>query len=310
MPFSDSTTEVAARFHLIARWAAGRAAAAIHILCPSVWNEGIGVLMYHRVTERVSGVAPPTCNVTPTSLHHQLSGLLARGFQPWPLSKLVQCSERGEAVPSKTFAVTFDDGYENNFLNALPILHELKTPATIFLPTAFLDTTSPFPFDTWKAAGSSEVPVSAWRPLSTGQCHELLESGLIEFGAHTHSHQDFVGRCDDFCRDVEICLQTLQSRFGIERPTFAFPYGFYSNELVNAATKLGVSRCFSTKCEPVRAAKPSLLWGRFGVQASDTDAVLAAKLSGSYTRVLKSGKALTRPVKSLVGNVRPGRQDW
>jgi peptidoglycan/xylan/chitin deacetylase (PgdA/CDA1 family) len=260
--------------------------------------------MYHRVTEKVSGVAAPTCNVTPSQLHHQLSGLLARGFQPWPLSKLVRCSERGDAVPSNAFAVTFDDGYENNYLKALPILLELKIPATIFLPTAFLDTTSPFPFDTWKAAGSSKVPASAWRPLSTSQCHELLASGLIEFGAHTHSHQNFVGRRDEFCRDLEICLQTLKNRFGIERPTFAFPYGVYSNQLVHAATELGVSRCFSTRSEPVRTAKPSLLWGRFGVQASDTSAVLIAKLGGSYTRVLTSGKALARPFCSLVGNIR------
>ena len=96
----------------------------------------------------------------------------------------------------------------------------------------------------------------------------------------------------------------LQSRFGVERPTFAFPYGFYSNELVEAATELGVSRCFSTRCEPVRTSKQSLLWGRFGVLAGDTDAVLMAKLSGSYTRVLISVKALARPFRSLVGNIR------
>ena len=63
------------------------------------------------------------------------------------------------AIPSNVFAVTFDDGYENNYLNALPILRELNVPATIFVATKYLDTDRPFPFDDWSAAGKSGVPV-------------------------------------------------------------------------------------------------------------------------------------------------------
>ena len=80
MPLSNVTDEGAAQFNLVARWAAGSAAAAIHKFFPSVCNDGIGILMYHRVTENVSGVPAPTCNVTPPQLHHQLSGLLVAVF--------------------------------------------------------------------------------------------------------------------------------------------------------------------------------------------------------------------------------------
>ena len=53
------------------------------------------------------------------------------------------------------FAITFDDGFENNYVNAWPVLKELNLPATIFVATKYLDSDVPFPFDDWSAAGSS-----------------------------------------------------------------------------------------------------------------------------------------------------------
>jgi hypothetical protein len=160
--------------------------------------------MYHRVVETCPELPIPTWNVAPAKLRQQLAGLMARGFEAWPLSKLVNAHRRRAAIPAKVFAVTFDDGYENNYLNAWPILRELKVPATIFLATKYLDSEAPFPFDDWSAAGSAQAPAAAWRPLSTGQCREMLASGLIELGAHTHSHERFRGRYDAFRADMQL----------------------------------------------------------------------------------------------------------
>jgi peptidoglycan/xylan/chitin deacetylase (PgdA/CDA1 family) len=250
--------------------------------------------MYHRVAERIAGVESPTNNVTPARLRKQLSGLLARGFEPWPLSRVLDAYHQDRSVPSNAFVVTFDDGYENNLRSALPILRELHVPATLFLATGFLDSNGPLPSDDWSLAGSSAVPAASWRPLSTAQCHEMLDSGLIELGAHTHTHQFFVGRAEVFRRDLARCLEVLEERFAITRPSFAFPFGMMSPELIKAVRASGITCALSTRSERVVAGSEPFPWGRFAADDSDTAATLAAKLSGWYTPVAGAIRVLMR----------------
>jgi peptidoglycan/xylan/chitin deacetylase (PgdA/CDA1 family) len=296
-PNDEWTCQRPSRLRVAAVSAATRVAAGMQIVCGDHSRDGFGILMYHRVAERTPGVPTPTLNVTPRQLRRQLSGLLSRGFEAWPLSSLVRAHCERQAIPANAFAVTFDDGYENNFLNAGPILRELKVPATIFVATQYLDTDRPFPFDDWSATGSSRVSPPAWRPLSTKQCDEIRAEGLIELGAHTHSHRRFLGRKDDFRRDMSECLNVLRERFGIERPTFAFPYGELSPELIDVAMEVGVACCLSTRQLKVCAADDPRNWGRFEATASDSPAALAAKLSGWYTAVASAGKSIVRPLR-------------
>jgi peptidoglycan/xylan/chitin deacetylase (PgdA/CDA1 family) len=285
-------------------WGAARVAAGMQRVSGNRCAEGFTILMYHRVAERVPGVEPPTCNVTPQRLRRQLAGLLKLGFEAWPLSELLAAHCQSRTIPSNRFAVTFDDGYENNYLEALPILRELKVPATIFLATKYLDTDRPFPFDNWSATGTPRVPVSSWRPLSTAQCHHLLASGLIELGAHTHTHARFLGRSEAFRRDLNVCLDVLHDRFGIECPTFAFPFGDTSPELVAITKQLDVSCCVTTDHRRVQPGDDVYQWGRFDVGEADTAAIVAAKLSGWYSTVALATKRMARPFTSLTGSTR------
>ena len=283
----------------LAIWAATRLATVFDRLSGHRASAGFGILTYHRVAEPVAGLEPPTWSVTPAQLRNQLMGLLARGFEPWSLTKLVEFRRAELYIPSNAFAVTFDDGYENNYTQALPILRELNVPVTIFLATQYLDSDRPFPFDDWSATGSPQVPTESWHALSTDQCHALLSSGLVEFGAHTHSHQRFVGRCDEFRQDLATCLDVLRQRFGIVRPAFAFPYGASSAELIATARQAGVSCCLSTRTARIHVGQDEFQWGRFGVEANDAADVLAAKLTGWYTSVSQAAKTIARPLSVL-----------
>ena len=177
MPQTNSLRREAAPARQVARWTAAKLTAGLQHLCGNRNSDGFGILMYHRVTERVPGVEPPTNNVTPTQLRRQLAGLLAHGFKPWPLSQLVLAQQAGDTIPSTAFAVTFDDGYENNYLHALPILAELQIPATIFLATKYLDSHEPMPFDDWSAAGAAGIPASAWRPYRRCNAERCAAAG-------------------------------------------------------------------------------------------------------------------------------------
>jgi peptidoglycan/xylan/chitin deacetylase (PgdA/CDA1 family) len=247
-----------------------------------------GILMYHRIAEPIPGQPLPTWNVTPTRLRQQLRGLLKRGFQAWPLRKVLEYRQRKLALPKRVFVVTFDDGYENNFTQALPILRELNVPATIFLATGYLGSPEPLPFDDWAAKGSPDVPPDAWRALSLDQCRQMQASGLIELAGHTHTHQDFRGRRDAFRDDLRQCRSFLRDQFSLTDATFAFPYGtkklgFSGPAMACVVLEAGFLCSLTTEWELACLEDSPYDWGRFTAEQSDSAATLAGKLTGWFS---------------------------
>jgi len=243
----------------------------------------VAILTYHRVALRPARVPAPTWNVPPAHFREQLRGLLARGYQAWPLRKVLDFNCAGRPIPPRRFVVTFDDGYANNYFQAWPVLRELGVPATIFVATAYLDSSVPFPFDDWSAAGSADVPVESWIPLTTRQCAEMLAQGLIDLGSHTHTHALFRDRPEALAQDVAASLDVLRERFGLRDATFAFPFGIAEPSLIAAARTTGVLCALNTQARLAQPHSDPFTWGRFTAEETDTASMLAAKLDGWYS---------------------------
>jgi peptidoglycan/xylan/chitin deacetylase (PgdA/CDA1 family) len=255
--------------------------------------------MYHRVAPRIAGAAPPTWNVTPERFRRQLEGLLSRGYQPWPLRRALDCRRANEPIPRRVFVVTFDDGYQSVYHNAWPILKELSVPATVFVVTSYLDADCPLTSDDWQAAGSADVPATAWKPLSTSQCAEMIEHGLMEVGSHTHTHGLFCGRTEAFFSDLACSLDVLRESLGVEQASFAFPFGSYDSELVAVARHSGVACALTTDQELVSPRADPFAWGRFTTTERDTAATMMLKLSGWYTVFRNVWQRCRRPWRTI-----------
>ena len=264
------------------------AAAAGNAILGQRLRDAFGILLYHRVTPRIPGVATPTWNVTPDRLRRQMEGLLGRGYEPWPLRQVLAFRRQRRPVPRKVFVVTFDDGYDSVYRNAWPIFKELKIPATVFLATRYLDSDTPFPFEDWPAAGLPRLPASSWKPLTRRQCAQMQAGGLFELGTHTHLHEDFRGRPEALRRDLLDSLRAMRELFGVEDPAFSLPFGFHEPELAAVARNAGVPCGLTCEREPVTPESDPFHWGRFAVEQRDTAATLAAQLSGWYS-VLRGG---------------------
>ena len=89
------------------------------------------ILVYHRVNDEHDPFFP----AVPTEVFRKRMEYLASHFTVCPLQNGVDMLRRGD-LPDNALALTFDDGYRDNYLNAFPILKQLGLPATIFLPTA------------------------------------------------------------------------------------------------------------------------------------------------------------------------------
>jgi peptidoglycan/xylan/chitin deacetylase (PgdA/CDA1 family) len=286
---------------MVGGWLVGRIGCGLSQLLGSRARDAFAILTYHRVTNWPSGWPEPTWNVPPARLREQLQGLLARGYRAWPLRQVLEFRRLGRPIPPRTFVVTFDDGFENLYSEARPILRALNVPATVFLATAYLDRAEPFPFDDWQGAGSSEVPAHSWRPLSSAQCSEMLGEGLIDLGSHTHTHAIFRGRPDAFEQDLATSLAILRDRFGLAEIPFSYPFGVVEPALAAVARRAGVVCALSTQANLVRPQSDPLTWGRFTVAPRDTSSTLVAKLDGWFSLARDAWLRMRRPAPTDQG---------
>ena len=91
--------------------------------------------MYHRVA-LLPGYTYPIA-VSPERFRQHMAHL-KQHYQPLPLGELADALGGG-SIPRRAVAITFDDGYADNYLNALPILSDLGVPATVFVSSGYID---------------------------------------------------------------------------------------------------------------------------------------------------------------------------
>jgi glycosyltransferase involved in cell wall biosynthesis/peptidoglycan/xylan/chitin deacetylase (PgdA/CDA1 family) len=288
-----------------AKRAGSRVAAGLDTLFGSRAGDAFGILAYHRVVPVVEGLAAPdpTHNVTPRRFREQIVGLLDRGFQIWPLARALDYRRRGQPVPAHAVVLTFDDAHDSVYGAAWPILRELQLPATVFLATAFVGSAEPFPFDRWGLRYRDRLAPEWYRPISERQCRAMAESGLIELGAHTHTHRDFRGRPGAFRVDLATSVAWLRRLAPRGLVPFAFPFGHTDPELLAVAREAGVSCGLTTAAALVPPAADPFGWARFNVYGWDTAASIAAKLHGWYGWL----PALGQRVPLLSGSSLPRR---
>lgn len=98
----------------------------------------VAILMYHRVCDKSDNWSLEPFN--PQNFERQIE-YFCRNCEIVPLEKLAQCFQKGKSLPQKALAITFDDGYKDNYLYAYPILKKYHIPATVFLATGHIGTT-------------------------------------------------------------------------------------------------------------------------------------------------------------------------
>ncbi|KFD40920.1 hypothetical protein HY02_04300 [Peptococcaceae bacterium SCADC1_2_3] len=104
----------------------------------------VAILMYHRVMPKEDD-----WSLTPLEPHAfdaQLA-FLTKNFEVVPLEYIANALKKRKPLPQKAVAITFDDGYQDNYLHAYPILKKYGVPATIFLTSSLIGTKKLFWWD-------------------------------------------------------------------------------------------------------------------------------------------------------------------
>ena len=115
---------------------------------------------------------------------------------------------------NRSYVLTFDDGYSDFFENAFPLLRIRGIPFTLYLTSGHIETGEPLH--------------DGDRPLTWDMVREMVDSGLVTMGAHTHSHPDLRGlRIADVEREIEQSNQLIENRTGLAPRHFAYPKGYW-----------------------------------------------------------------------------------
>jgi peptidoglycan/xylan/chitin deacetylase (PgdA/CDA1 family) len=179
--------------------------AAADLLLPS--PPGPRVLIYHQVGAGLGR----QMEVTTEDFVWQLDWLA----QNRQVVSLEEALERWEEDGSEKLVVlTFDDGYRDTYTAAFPLMKERGMPFTLYLAT--------------KAIESGDLPSGA-APLTWDQIGEMIDTGLVTVGAHTHTHADLRNLArGEVTREVEICNHLIAIRLGSLPRHFAYPWGYWS----------------------------------------------------------------------------------
>ncbi|PXV61433.1 Polysaccharide deacetylase [Dyella jiangningensis] len=114
------------------------------------WQKDLRILAYHRVMP----VPDPDqyafdmelISTTPEEFREQML-LVRERYRPMRLSDVAAAINAGQPLPPDALVVTFDDGYDDNYRIAYPILKELGVPATFFISTGHIDSGRPYAYD-------------------------------------------------------------------------------------------------------------------------------------------------------------------
>jgi peptidoglycan/xylan/chitin deacetylase (PgdA/CDA1 family) len=168
------------------------------------------ILMYHYLSAPPAGadIYRQDLSVTPELFAAQLDALQAAGYSTISLYELMSHLTGGAPLPEKPVIITFDDGYRDNYENALPLLAERKMVAMFFVVTDFMDEERP-EYLTWDMARA------------------MRDAGMF-IESHGRNHVSLAGKDADYLVWQALgSLETIEYELGV-RPRFvSYPAGEY-----------------------------------------------------------------------------------
>lgn len=220
----------------------------------------VPILLYHSIAERV---APgfQRWAVSPERFGEQLSYLRERRYTPLTVSQLTRSLGERLPLPEKPVVITFDDGFEDFYTAALPLLRAHKSVATLYVTTGYMEGTS-----RWLAAeGEGERPMMSW-----AQLQEVSRSG-VECGAHTCTHPQLdTLSLKEAQREIMGSKRALEERLGRAVLSFAYPHGYHSPAVQKLVQQAGFRSACAVK-HAMSSAQDDLFALSRIIIAGDTD---------------------------------------
>ena len=222
----------------------------------------VPILMYHHIAVPPAGADAVRCDlsVLPASFADQMHHLAANGYQAIGLGDLAEHLIGRKALPARPIIITFDDGYDDNYDSAYPILRRHGFTATFFIIA-----------DLVGQAGY----------MSWGQIAEMSANGM-SLEAHGRSHRD-LARSDERETMWQIAgsKTILEAKLGRPVRFYAYPSGGYRPETIAILRAHGFVAAVSTAYGATHTASDLFELSRIRIRGADTLQHFSVKLTQS-----------------------------
>ena len=177
--------------------------------------EGFPILEYHTITDTPDEDSEKY-NVLPSEFSKQLDYLKENGYNTITTLDYINAKRGLSKLPKNPIILTFDDGYENNYLYMLPILEAHDMKAVVYVIT-------------------NEIGKPGY--LTIEELIDMQNRG-VEIGSHTANHRPLIDikrkHMTHEIRDSKIFLEWKLLNYVT---TFSYPNGFYSDDIIKELQK-------------------------------------------------------------------------
>ena len=168
----------------------------------------IPILMYHSISNNNNNFSVKVDN-----FYKQMKTMINFGY------KSVNLNEIHNNRNEKKFVITFDDGYEDVYINALPILNELKLKATCFIVSNQIGKKNAWDND------KKEFP--EMNLMNEKQILSWQKNGL-EIGSHSLDHSNLIKlSLEEKMKQIIEPKKYFKDKFNININSFSYPFGGY-----------------------------------------------------------------------------------
>jgi peptidoglycan/xylan/chitin deacetylase (PgdA/CDA1 family) len=226
------------------------------------------ILTYHRVDE----VVGDRLVVTPDAFRAQMEFLKSHEIRVVDLDTLVDSLSTPDRSANQV-AITFDDGYADNYRHAWPILREVHYPATVFVAAGLAGTDRPIPAE---RPGATPATLLTWEQL------EEMSKDDISVGSHSLTHARLTRLpLEKVRKEVMESKQLLEARLGVAVNWFCYPSGAFSMDVVRLVQWAGYYGACSIRPGANTMNTHRFVLRRTEISGEDTLPTFEEKLGGA-----------------------------
>ncbi len=226
------------------------------------------ILMYHMISEpKTAAEVKYACSQK--RFEHHLQMLLCAGFKPVSIKAIEEYFSTQTPLPDQAFLITLDDGFEDNYSNAFPILQRYQIPAVIYLATGLVGKSNQ-----WMCASTfSERKMLSWTQIKDMANHD------IDFGSHTISHPKLTELDDkSVSKELVESKKIIEDQLSMECKHFAYPYGLLTEKTRDLVQYAGFKTACSTRSGFNNVERDPLVLHRIEVYGDDSNWKLKQKI--------------------------------
>lgn len=205
----------------------------------------VPILLYHHIGFSLHGDS--VYYVAPNVFDQQMNLLYQWGYRTISVELLVKAIKEGAELPPKPIILTFDDGSETIYANALPIMQRYNFTGVSYIVYNYVGIRSYMDAD--------EI--------------RLLYAAGWEVGSHGLSHTDLTTHPNQQMDEIVGSRQRLESLLGIPILSFAYPFGAYDNDSLHYVHQAGYIAAMGLGNETLQSTKNLFYLYRHAVKGVD-----------------------------------------